>query len=206
MAADGRRHAWWNRLLGAAVAGPAVLVVLVLTSTLWIGGRVRDIRTTPIILQQVQALNRLETAQQSSHQVVRAASENPVLGELLSKDELTFVAVVRTTAGVDLAKLSPGDVSVHGQRVTVRLPPPEVFAVTIDEVASEVVAREQGWLNFRADKDLEAEARREATAQARRAALQRGLLQEAEANAETALRKLLEQLGFAEIEFVTERG
>jgi len=206
MAAEPRWKSWANRLLGAAVAGPLVVVLLVLTSTLWIGGRVRDIRTTPIILQQVQALSRLETARQSSHQVVKAASENPVLGELLSKDELTFVAVVQTTAGVDLAKLAPGDVAVHGQRVTILLPPAEVFAVTIDEAASEVVAREQGLLNFRADKDLEGEARREATSQARAAALRQGLLSEAQANAETALRKLLAQLGYDDVQFVAERG
>ncbi len=206
MAADTQRRAWWNRLLGASVAVPAVVIVLLLTSTLWVGGRVRDIRTTPVILQQVQALSRLETARQSSHQVVKAASENPVLGELLSRDELTFIAVVQTTAGVDLSKLQPGDVAVRGQRVTVRLPAPEVFTVAIDEAASEVVAREQGLLNFRADKDLEGAARREATVQARSAALQRGLLIEAVTNAESALRKLLGQLGYEEVRFVTQRG
>ncbi len=147
MAADTQRRAWWNRLLGASVAVPAVVIVLLLTSTLWVGGRVRDIRTTPVILQQVQALSRLETARQSSHQVVKAASENPVLGELLSRDELTFIAVVQTTAGVDLSKV-----------------------------------------------------------QARSAALQRGLLIEAVTNAESALRKLLGQLGYEEVRFVTQRG
>ncbi|PIZ33670.1 MAG: hypothetical protein COY42_29680 [Armatimonadetes bacterium CG_4_10_14_0_8_um_filter_66_14] len=211
----------WLALLGrlvkpALLCGLSVVVSLLLltspanrllTDAAVNSMRVLSQRTTtarasaPLIVERLQALNRLETVRQVSSQIVEAKSSCPLLGDFLSGDNLLMSTQAEVVAGIDLAKLSPADLIVEDNAVTVHLPAPQVFSVRLIDDNSKVHLRRHGLLVRNPDPDLERQTRLQATASAREAALQGELLETARANAETSLRPLLEALGFRQIAF-----
>jgi hypothetical protein len=100
---------------------------------------------------------------------------------------------------VDLAELKPGDVSVHGDAVTVKLPAPEVLSTRIDNAKTRIYSRSTGLL-VSADPNLETQVRQAAEQQMTQAALADGILDKARQNARTSVTTLLEGLGFKQVD------
>ncbi|MBI3944751.1 MAG: DUF4230 domain-containing protein [Armatimonadetes bacterium] len=155
--------------------------------------------TAPVLVQQLQGLNRLETARQVSQHVIEVRSEGIPLPEFLVGDKLLAVLETETVSGVDLRRLSAGDVRMEGETAVIRLPDPEVLSVRIEDEHSRVYSRQRGWLVHSPDPDLERQARLKATADARRAALESNVMDVARTNAEESLRSLLLPLGVREV-------
>src|SRR5688500_16792243 len=86
----------------------------------------RAVPTGPVVLQQIQRLQRLETSRYNGQVVVRGDTSG-WLPVWLAGDRLLFVGQGEVVAGVDLGRLRAEDVDVRDGRVTVRLPRPEVF-------------------------------------------------------------------------------
>lgn len=156
----------------------------------------------PVIVERLQALNRMETARQVSRQIVEAKSNSTIFPDFLAKDNLQMMVQTEVVAGIDLSRMSTSDVHVVSNSVTITLPQPELFTVRIDDDNSHVYSREQGWLMFHPDKDLERQARLQAQSNAREAASTGEVMATAKTNAETNLRSLLQSLGFDKIEIV----
>lgn len=159
------------------------------------------IRPDPVtVVREVRSLARLETIQYSLEKVITAETGQGPLGFLFG-DRLLLVAHGVVIAGIDLSQLQPGDVWFDAQgRVYLRLPSPEIFVVTLDNELSYVYDRDTGLLR-RGDVNLEAEARRAAEAEIRRAALDDGILDQARLNAENVLYRFLRSLGYADVIF-----
>jgi hypothetical protein len=160
-------------------------------------------RTGPsgaVVLQQVQKLQRLETCRYNGQVVVRGDTKG-ILPTWLAGDRILFIGQGEVVAGVDLAQLRPADVSVTGERLTLRLPRPEIFHSRLDNRRSEVYERQSGFFTG-PDRSLEGKVRLEAEEQIRRAAVDSGVLATAGANAREALRGQLELLGFREVRFL----
>ncbi|HEY5901071.1 MAG TPA: DUF4230 domain-containing protein, partial [Anaerolineales bacterium] len=83
----------------------------------------------------------------------------------------------------------------------VRLPPAEVFVATIDNQKSYVYTRETGMLSKQA-VDLETLARQSAEQEIMKAAIEDGILQQAQTNGETFLLKFFNSLGYKTVIFV----
>ncbi len=163
--------------------------------------RVVSVTPSPIVVvQRLQALNQLETAQFVSQHIVEAKSESTWLPSFLAGERLLLVAQVEVIAGLDMKRVSPSDIEVKGDEVVVTLPPPKILSVRIDEAKTRVFARERGWLVFNPDIDLEREARLQALTEARQAALRSELLPFAQQKAEENLRTFLQALGFKRVE------
>ncbi len=165
--------------------------------------KARVVSVTPsptVVVQRLQALNQLETAQFVSQHVVEAKSESTWLPSFLAGERLLLVAQVEVIAGLDMKRVSPSDIEVKGGEVVVTLPPPKILSVRIDETKTRVFARERGWLVFNPDIDLEREARLQALTEARQAALRSELLPFARQKAEENLRTFLQALGFKRVE------
>jgi len=192
------------------------LVVVLLSSSLGPGllhlarralqnltARVTTVTTTaPVIVEQLQALNRLETARQISRHEIEARSDPLLpLPAFLVKDRLLMLVQTEVVAGIDLSHLSSGDVQVKDKTLSLRLPAPRLLSVRIQDRYSRVYTRERGWLVFNPDKDLERQARLQAQADARQAALRGEILTAARTNAEKNLTALLQSLGFRAVEF-----
>ncbi len=152
------------------------------------------------IVNQVRDLSRLETIQFSVEKVITAETAQGALGFLFG-DKLILVAHGDVIAGVDLGKLNPGDISIDHGVVTVRLPAPEIFSASLDNQKSYVYNRNTGALTH-GDTNLETTARRAAEDQIRQAAMEDGILNLAQANAENFLTKLLSQLGYHDVHFI----
>ena len=152
------------------------------------------------IVHEVRSLARLETIQYTVEKVVTADTGQEFL-KVLFGDRLLLVAHGFVIAGVDLAQIGPEDLWVEGGVLYVQLPDAEIFVATLDNEKSYIYDRQVGFLR-RGDVDLETAARRVAEEEIEKGAIEDGILEQAELNAENFLSRMLLQLGFPEVIFV----
>lgn len=152
------------------------------------------------VIQQVRSLARLETIQYTVEKVITAQTGQGAFGFLFG-DKLIFVAHGVVIAGIDMSRLGPQDLSVQNGVLYVRLPPPEIFIATLDNNKSYVYNRDTGVLT-KGDIDLETSARRAAEDEIQKAALEDGILSQAQQNAETYLTRLFKALGYPDVIYV----
>ncbi len=152
------------------------------------------------IINQVRPLARLETIQYTVEKVITAEVGQGVLAPLLG-DKLLFVGHGYVIAGIDLEKLTAKDLVIDGGVVKVRLPKAEIFTATLDNDKSYVYDRDTGLLTH-GDINLETLARQAAEDQIRQAAIDDGILVQAQVNAENYVRSLLNRLGYSQVSFV----
>lgn len=151
------------------------------------------------IIHSVRSLARLETIQYSVEKVITAESGQGAFGFLFG-DRLLLVAHGVVIAGVDLEKLSPQDLRLENGILYVHLPPAEIFIATLDNAKSYVYNRETGVLT-KGNVQLESEARRAAEEEIRKAAVEDGILEQANRNAQAYLLRLFLQLGYRDVVF-----
>ncbi len=151
------------------------------------------------IVNEVKVLARLETVQYSVEKVITAETGQEILGELFG-DRLLLIAHGVVIAGVDLSELTRGDIDVSDGVVQVDLPDPQVFVATLDNDKSRVYDRETG-LFRQGDPDLETLARQAAEDEIYQSALDDGILQKANDNAEIFIERLLDDLGYDDVIF-----
>ena len=131
----------------------------------------------------------------SLDKIVSGSRENAYIPDFLVGDKLLLVAHGEVIAGVDMSQIQPGDVSVRGDRVTVRLPAAQVLTTRIDNGRTRIYSRATGLL-VPADPNLESEVRLAAEQQITQAALSDGVLAKASENAHASVSALLYGLGF----------
>src|SRR5580704_14525929 len=153
----------------------------------------------PTVVRQIQQLQRLETVNYSLDKIISGEHSNPYLPKFLVGDRLLLVMHGQVVAGIDLAGLQPGDVTVAGDKVSIKLPAAEIFTTTLDNSKTRVYSRETGLLSS-TDPFLESEVRQEAERQLTEAALQDGILAMAAQNGKTTIAGLLRGIGFREVE------
>jgi hypothetical protein len=149
------------------------------------------------IIRQVRDLSRLETASYTIEKVITAESGQGTFPFLFG-DRLILVARGQVIAGVDLARMEDDDILVADDGTAiVKLPPAEVLVVTLDNQKSYVIDRDTGLIGM--NPALETEARRAAEEEILNAALEDGVLETAQRNAEIYVRQLILALGFREV-------
>lgn len=157
------------------------------------------IKPDPIsIVHEVRALARLETIQYAIEKVITAETGQEFLGFLFG-DRLLLVAHGTVISGVDLDKIGVDDLEVDEEgRIHLTLPPAEIFATVLDNEKSYIYDRDVGLLR-RGDVQLESAARLAAEREIERTALEDGILEQAQLNAEAYLYRLLRSLGFPDV-------
>jgi hypothetical protein len=157
------------------------------------------VKPDPIsIIHEVRALARLETIQYAVEKVITAETGQEFLGFLFG-DRLLLVAHGTVIAGVDLDKIGADDIEVDAEgRATLLLPPTEIFVTVLDNEKSYIYDRTKGLLT-RGDVQLESAARLAAEREIERTALEDGILDQAQVNAEAYLYRLLRSLGFPDV-------
>ena len=154
------------------------------------------------IIRDIRTLARLETVQYSIEKVITAEVGQEEFAFLFG-DRLLFVAHGEVIAGVDLRNLEEGDLWLEGENVYISMPQAEVFVATLDNDKSYVYDREQGILT-KGDPDLETQARQVAEDEILQAALDDGILEQANQNAEHFLELFLHNLGYNRVIFIYE--
>jgi len=152
------------------------------------------------IINQIRPLARLETIQYTVEKVITAEIGQTTLPQLFG-DRLLFVGHGYVIAGIDLSELRSEDMKFEDGILLFHLPAAEIFVATLDNDKSYVYDRETGVLTH-GDINLETTARQAAEDQIRQAALEDGILQQAQTNAETFLSSLLNKLGYSQVSFI----
>lgn len=155
-----------------------------------LGGDRPPIISLTTVLERVQLVSELTTVRYTYSNIITVERDLPPLLQALYRDRLVLVAVGHITAGIDLSKLSAGDVQVNGDIINVSIPAPELFDCFFNEPDSYVASRETGLFSAPAS-DLDLDARLFAIKQFRNAALERGILTEAAQEAENVLANLI---------------
>lgn len=158
--------------------------------------------TGPVVVEGVQRLDRLATVRWTESVVVTKESDGSSLERFLTGEKIVLVAAGEVEAGVDLASLRPDDVEVNGEKVSIRLPAPEILSARLNQERTAVYDRDQGLLRLRPDDAMVGEARRDAEEEITATARENGILDYARDNAEESIRAFVESLGFEEVEFV----
>ena len=151
------------------------------------------------IIHEVRGLSRLETASYSVEKVITAESGQGPFAFLFG-DRLILVAHGQVIAGVDLARMGEDDIIVtEDGTVVVTLPPAEILVATLDNQKSYIYDRDTGLVGV--NPALETEARQAAEEEILNAALEDGILEMAQRNAEVYVLRLILALGFREVVF-----
>jgi hypothetical protein len=200
-------------VMGVFVGGLLAFAILGLAVRLSTGigllqllGVQRDGRTLiqvdqPIVVREIQQLQRLETVRFTMDKIISGGHENPYLPKFLASDRLLLVVHGEVIGGVDLGKVQPGDVALSGRQISVRLPKAEILVTRLDSARTRVYSRDTGLFSS-PDPNLESEVRQEAERQLQQAALQDGILKSADQNARSTVSSILTGLGFERVEFL----
>jgi hypothetical protein len=190
-------------VLTLLLLGAAVLLLTGLGLSHWLsilrGERTEFKVDQPTVVRQIQQLQRLETVSYTMDKIISGEHANAYLPKFLAGDRLLLVVHGEVVAGINLAALSPGDVQVSGQKVSIHLPAAEVFSTRIDNARTKVYSRDTGLFSS-PDPDLESEVRVEAERQLQQAALQDGILKTANDNARSTISGMLQGFGFHEVD------
>jgi len=155
-------------------------------------------------INEIRALARLETIQYSVEKVITGESGGGTF-EALFGDKILFVGHGTVIAGIDMDKLRPEDMRFENGVLSVNLPPAEIFIAALDNEKSYVYNRDTGLLT-KPDPNLETLVRQRAEEEILKAALEDGILQQAQINAEAYLFKFFSALGFPNTIFVDDQG
>lgn len=152
------------------------------------------------IIHEVRSLARLQTIQYTVEKIITAEVGGGTFA-WLNQDKLLLVAHGTVLAGIDLEKLQPEDMWLDGSVLNIRLPEAEVFIAALDNSKTYVFERETSILR-QSDPDLETLARKAAEEQIRLSAIEDGILEIAQQNAEAYLTRFFLALGYADVIFV----
>jgi hypothetical protein len=186
--------------IGAFVWMTTGLGILHALSTLRNGATQTQINVDqPTVVRQVQQLQRLETVNYTMDKIISGERSNPYLPKFLVGDRLLLVVHGTVIAGIPLGGVLSGDVTVAGDRVSIKLPAAEIFTTNLDNTKTKVYSRETGLLSS-TDPFLETEVRQEAERQLTEAAEQDGILKTASDNGRATIAGLLRGLGFKDVD------
>ncbi len=151
-----------------------------------------------VVLVAVRSLARLESVAYHMERIIDLKQrQDHLFGLLHAEDAILLVAAGDVVAGIDMAKMRDGDVTadVKLRSVTVRLPPPEILSVRIDNARTYVHTRKTDLLAKRND-GMEARARQLAEESIRDSAIESGILERARVSAEQTMTLLVRSLAY----------
>jgi len=186
-----------------AVVVLTLAVYLTFTITRWLGrGAGLHFGDTANVVRQIQTLSELVTVKYVVEKVVILdAPPESALGQFVQGDNrVLLLAHGIVKAGINLKDLVPGDVTISGKTIRIKLPPAQITDAYLDDSQTQVIDWKQGFLRG-FDKDLEQKARQMAVDEIRRAARTDGILNEATERAELQLAVFFNQAGFERVEF-----
>ncbi len=161
-----------------------------------------EVDISSLIVEKVRGVSELTTAVYSMEAIVPASQDRKVGNFVLGKTQLLYIAHGEVRAGVDLSELDSNDIKVSEDSIQVTLPAPEIIDSKIDVNRSQVYDYNRGFLNLGPDvaPQLQTLAERETLVKIEQAACSKGLLDQANERAETAVTNLLSISGYQAVE------
>ncbi|GAB3694143.1 hypothetical protein GCM10027592_14770 [Spirosoma flavus] len=143
--------------------------------------------TQSIVLKEVKAMGKLELVRYTFKDIVEHEQTNT----FLPNANAILLVEGEATGCLDLTKIVPTDIAVHGDSITVLLPKPELCTWKINHDRSRVYDTRFSFLN---ESQLVSDAYRKAERQVRESAINSGILEQTSRNADQMLRPLLERI------------
>ena len=144
-------------------------------------------------INQIKALARLETIQYNESQAVTTEINQGTFGFAFGQ-KVVLIVHGTVIAGIDMQKLQPGDLQLQNGTLVVKLPPTEVFITSLDESKTEVF--DQSGFLAKLDPNLVINGLVGAKEKILKAALDEGILEQAQQNANMYLTKFFAALGY----------
>ena len=152
----------------------------------------------PVVISSIRDMSNLTTVETVQYTIVDKGTDQGWL-EWARGDSLQLFAVARIGAGIDMSGISVQNVSLDDQGVVeITIPAAEIQYVSVDNEATQILDRETG-LFTKGDPRLETDARQVAEEVLVQAALDEGVLADAEANARQILTDFLLGLGYRDV-------
>jgi hypothetical protein len=152
----------------------------------------------PVTITAIRDLARLTTVETVQYTVVEKGTDEGWL-RWARGDALRMFAVARIGAGVDLAQLTVRDITVDDEGVVEMTVPAAVIQyVDPDEDVTQVLERDVGIFTS-GDPGLESDVRRIADEVLVENAINEGILEQAEENAQSVLTDFLLSVGYADV-------
>jgi hypothetical protein len=154
----------------------------------------------PALVQQIQKLSELVTVKYSIQKVIGLEEQKVPFGS----EDVLIVVQATVLGGVDLSTLSTQDVtSADAGSLAIALPAPRLMHAFVNDNETKVWRRSKTWWTPWVDfnPELEQNARRAALEAVQQAALQMGIISNAQANAETTIREFLHTVGVTNVVF-----
>jgi hypothetical protein len=167
------------------------------------GGTIRRIVDSPAVLEQIRKLNELVTVKYTIQKVVGLEEQKVPFGS----EKILLLVQATVLGGVDLSTLTTQDVTCVSNNVTIRLPVAKVLHVYPNEKETKVWDRSITWWTpwVPYSLDLEQKARVAALETIQNAALEMGILSNAEQNARTSISEFLNLSGVQSVKFTTSK-
>lgn len=153
------------------------------------------------VVAQVRQLNQLATVRYTVQKVIGLREDKQYVGS----ESLLLVMQARVEAGIDLSSLRAEDISRRDDgSLVVRLPPAGILNVAVDEKETKVWDRQKTWWTpwIPYSLDLERQARLQGLEAVKVAAIEMGILKQAERNAAASIRGLLTLAGVPNVVIV----
>jgi hypothetical protein len=156
--------------------------------------------TLPAVIEQLKPLSRLQTEEYFLSTVAEATKPRGAGGVL--NEKLVLIACGRVTAGVDLSKIQEDDIVSEGNKVTINLPPAEIFETALDDTSgcTRVYVREVPPL-MAPSPEMDSKVRQNALESFYQTALENGILERAHLRAQEEIARLLLLAGYETVEF-----
>jgi len=152
----------------------------------------------PVVISSIRDMSNLTTVETVQYTIVDKGTDRGWL-EWARGDSLQLFAVARIGAGIDMSGISVQNVSLDDQGVVeITVPAAEIQYVSVDNEATQILDRETG-LFTKGDPRLETDARQVAEEVLVQAAVDDGVLSDAEANARQVLTDFLLGLGYRDV-------
>lgn len=149
------------------------------------------------VVQSIQQTGKLVTVEYSLSKVIRAADNKTWYK--IGERRILISARATVTAGVDLQNITAEDVSISGEEIRLRLPPPQLFSVSLPPEGIQVLYENTSLFRQRFTAAEREALLRQAERQIRSLTDSLDILKTAQINAETFLRNLLQQGGYKNV-------
>ncbi|HYF64453.1 MAG TPA: DUF4230 domain-containing protein [Herpetosiphonaceae bacterium] len=163
-------------------------------------------RPGPTVIQAIQRKANLETVQMTISGDVTVERVHGLFG--VCSETLTYLAYYNVSAGIDLSQIGSQNVQVSNDgfpdraNVVITLPAPQILHNELDTANSRIVSQETPkWVPGCSHEiaDMTVEAQDKLRAYAESAARDKGILDQAQANAGEELQRLLNDSGYANV-------
>ena len=211
-------------LILAVIVVVIVVVLMNVVKPISFGNPIRIVTTPtttfdsgPVILEAIQTQAKLETVAMvfANDQDVSKGWGLEVIGEVVCRENITYLGYYTVTAGVDLQKITPSEILITNDGIpaqtliTITLPAATILHIEPDTQRSRVVHKDVSIISQLCgtklpEMVLEAQVKIEEFA--RNAALEKGILRIAQEQAGFELQQLLLNVGYPKVFFRYNEG